>query len=380
MVKRIIPLSLALLAAVLLTGCWDYRGLDSMAIVIGMSIDKNPENDNYMLGFEVIDLTENVKEQGVSSFLLESEGKTLFEATRNVKRKIAQKLYFGHMQTLVLSEDLVKNEDIGGIIDWFLRSSEFRETLTLVISQQKTAQEILRAKGLGSKINALEIQKSAQEDAEHTSSAVYAELYDIYNTLESGGHELAMPAVHNIKNDEDEVTELNGTAVFKQQRLIGYLSSAESMSLLFVLGDLRGGILTFSSRDGEADNVSLEISKNTTNTSFSYNEGVLAVEIKTDTTAFLYEIDEPFDALDQPRVFALETQAQDTIEQNISALIKKVQKDFGADIFGFGKMISQADPALWKTLSKDWDELFAGLDVKVIPKVHIANSASVKRS
>jgi len=373
---------LALLALVLVFsgGCWDYRGLNELAIVAGMSIDKNPESGNYMLVFEVIDISGDIKEQGLQSILIESEGNTLFDATRNARKRILNKLYFGNMQTLVLSEELARNEDIGGIIDWFLRSTEFRETLAVVISQQKTAREIISTEGLIETVSSLEIQKSAKEDNQHTSSTSYVELYNIYSTLKSRGKELTLPAIHITTNDDKEVTELNGSAVFKGERLKGYLTPEESMYYLFAIGEVKGGILTIPSRGDDKDNVSLEIAENKTDKSFSYANGKVTVEIKTDTTVILNEIDEPFDALDIPRIFALEVAAQDKLEQNIGAVVKKVQEEYGSDIFGFGSMISKRDPALWKKLSADWDRLFTELEVKVKPKIRIVNSATVKAS
>jgi spore germination protein KC len=106
-----------------LGGCWNYRGLNEMAIVIGIAIDKNTQNDNYHLSFEMVDTSSPIKEKGPSSKIIESEGKTLFDAARNAKKKTTNKLYYGHTQVVVLSEEVARNEDMSNIIDWLDRKS-----------------------------------------------------------------------------------------------------------------------------------------------------------------------------------------------------------------------------------------------------------------
>ena len=148
MIKKCVCLILALLFALPAAGCWSYRGLDEMTIVSGIALDKDKETGNYLLSFEFVDLSGSVKENGPESKIIESEGKTIFEAVRNAKKKLRNKLYFGHAQMLIINQDIAKEEDIGSIMDWFMRDGEVRETINMAISREQTAQDIFNAVGI----------------------------------------------------------------------------------------------------------------------------------------------------------------------------------------------------------------------------------------
>ena len=79
-----------------------------MSIVSGMAVDKSPDSENFRLTFELLDTAKPIKEQGVDNEIVVSEGKTFFDAARNAKRLLHNKLYFGHMVTAVISEEIAK--------------------------------------------------------------------------------------------------------------------------------------------------------------------------------------------------------------------------------------------------------------------------------
>ena len=378
--KRIACFLLISLLIFPLGGCWNYRGLDEMSIVTGMAIDKNPENGNYQLSFEIVDLTIPIKEKGPSVKIIESEGKTLFDAVRNAKKRITNKLYFGQAQLVVISEEIARNEDISGMIDWFLRDGECRETVCVAISQEKTARDILSIEGTDQAIVANEIQKIIESDEKVTSSTVCVELYKVFDTLKAEGKSLILPAVHNVMNDGEPVSEVNGTAIFKDKMLIGFLTPDESKYLLFVVDGIKGGVLTFSSTGEAHDNVTLEISKNSTECSFDFTNGKVKILLKTDTTVYLDEMMAYNNALDEQQIDTLENAAEAELKDSIMNVIQKVQSEYGSDIFGFGNMIYKKDPHLWNRLKDTWEEQFMSLEVEVQTDIHIANTASIKES
>jgi spore germination protein KC len=177
--KKVTTVMLMLLAVSLMTGCWNYRGLDQMAIVAGLAIDRDKDTGGYRITFEIMNTTENVKEEGIKSMILESRGETLFDAARDAKRRIVNKIYFGHMETVILSEEIARNVDIGDIIDFLMRDGEIRETLTIVISQESCACDLLTIEGIGHPLVSFEIEKIIMEDNKVTSSTPFKQLYSV---------------------------------------------------------------------------------------------------------------------------------------------------------------------------------------------------------
>lgn len=376
--KKAMVIMLIMLVASLLGGCWNYRGLDQMSIVAGLAIDRNESTGGYKITFEIVDMTGNVKQQGVQSMILESTGETLFDAVRQAKRRIVNKVYFGHMETVVISEEIARNVDIGDIIDFFMRDAEVRETLSIVVSQEANAHDLIAIEGIGHPLLSFEIKKIIREDNKVTSSTPFIQLYNIHETLHEEGLEVVLPVFHNTDNHGKPVTEANGTAIFKSEKLIGFLTPEQSKWFLFIMGNVEGGVLTFSSTgQGQAD-TTLEISKNTTQRSFEYKDGQLMIVLKVETDTYLDEADTPLDSLDEIRIGELERLASEKLMQGLADTIDTVQAQYNSDIFGFGSLVHKKDMKLWNTLKDQWDELFPVLEVRIECKVNIVNTASVK--
>lgn len=380
MFKKIICLFFISLFIFPLSGCWNYRGLDEMTIVSGIAIDKSPNNTNYELSYEIIDQTKPIKETGLSAKLIESEGKTLFDAARNAKKRATNKLYFGQTQIVVISEEIARTEGVAGMIDWFLRDGECRETVCVAISQEKTAREIFSIEGINQTVIANEMRAILESDAKVTASTLHIDIYKVFNTLKAQGKSLVLPAIHNTINDEEPAGEVNGLAVFKDNKLIGYLPPEESKYFLFAADEIKGGVLTVSSNEDGRDNATLEISKNTTKRSFEYKKGKLKILLETNTTVYLDEYMGSIDALDEKRIAALEKAAEEDLKNNMLHVIKKVQIDYNSDIFGFGNMIYKKDFDLWEQIKDTWEERFKTLEVEVVADIHIVNTASIKKS
>ena len=72
-------------------------------------------------------------------------------------------------------------------------------------------------------------------------------------------------------------------------------------------------------------------------------------------------------SLNKKRRFPLTTQ--------LEALIKKVQSEYDADIFGFASKLWENQPQTYHAVINNWDEIFKGLQVHVRSRIVIENSA-----
>ncbi len=380
MIKKILCVMTCFVLLFSLTGCWSYHGLNDLTIITGVGIDFDPSTKEYLLAAEVVDSTASTKEAGTKTKIVESRGKTVMDAVRNAKKRLISKLYWGNNEVLVVGSELAKSGNLGNVINWLLTDAECRETVGIVVSQEKTAKDILNIDGLDNSVVAFEIKKILQEDQNDVGTIENVPLFRAFSILESPGRSIVLPAFHNTKNNDKKAVEANGEAVFKGDKMIGYLSQEDSKYYLFAVDGIHGGILTLSSTKEEVPDVSLEISKSTTKRSYSYSEGKLKVMIRINTDVYLDEIREHSDLLDENKIKEIEKKAQKMVEDRTSAVIQKVQTEYNSDIFGFGNMIYKKDLKLWKKMDPQWDKLFPSIQVEVQSKVNIVNTSFVKRS
>ena len=378
MKRRAICAAAAALLLLIPCGCWSYRGLDDMTLVAGVGIDYDAQNGDYLLSCEVIDPSNTNKETGVKSKLVEARGKSVMDAVRNAKKRLINRLYWGNTQVLILGGGLLKDGNLNFVVDWFLRDAECRETVGVIVSNEKSAEEMLKIKGLDSSVVAYEIQKILDDDQKDTASLLNVPVYRVYDTLHTPGIQLALPAFHLTENDGQKVAEADGEVLFKGGKPVGALSAEESKYFLYAVDGVRGGILVLRPDSSAEEEFSLEVSGNKTDRSYTYEKGKLTFTLKTVTEAYLDEHDMKMDILDDKEIRKMENEAETYLKKNIEGAVRKVQKEYRSDVFGFGYMIYRKDPKLWKQLAPKWDEIFPSLGVKVECEVKILETSFVK--
>jgi spore germination protein KC len=378
MIRKKILILIILLHSLLVSGCWNYIGLDEITIVAGIAIDKNNDNNRYHLSFEIIDLVTSNKEEGVKTTIVESEGTTIFDAIRNAKKRITNKLYFGNAQIVIISEQIAKEEGILGIVNWLIRDAEPREDLNIVISKEATAKDLISLKGIGDPITSYEIRESVSRDNKVTASTINIELYKIFNILTSQKEELAIPAFKSVENHDIETVEVDGVAVFYADKLIGYLDSDETKYFLFATNNVQGGILTLDTTKDDKDNISLELVKSKTKATFKEVDSSFKFNISIELDCYLGEDSSQTSSFKDDDIQDLQKEAQKKLDKEVTKIIKKIIEDYNTDILGFGKIIYKKNPKLWEDISGNWKNIIKDVDIEVKSKIKIVNSAFIK--
>lgn len=375
--RRIISFISIILCCIFLSGCWNYKGLDDIDIVTGLAVDKDQSTGIYQITIEIVDTQTSGKEGEISAKYIDAEGKTIFDAIRNSKRRLINKLYGGNMQTLIISKEIAEKEGVSIIIEELLRDGEPRETMSVVISQEETAKEILLTEGLDSNIISYEIHEMVKEDNKVTASTVNTQLYQAYNSIKGEGKALVLPAIHLINNIDKKVAEGNGTALFKNDYLQGFLSPEDTMYYLFIVDKIKNGVISFPIENSD-ESISMEIKDSKTDTKVSFNQNTLYVDISVRVKLNIMEVKSQLDIMNSDERDKLETLTEGYLEDHIAELFKKVQSQHEIDIFGLGDLLYKKDPDLWRKLESNWDELFQDASIEVKVKTDIISSGVLK--
>lgn len=238
--KRLLLLLYVIMFIPFTTACWDSREVDKFAIVTGMAVDKT-EQGKYLVTFEVADFIQSSEGQTIKSILIESEGESIFEAARNALNINAPRLYFGHTTVAIFSK-AVAREGMLKVLDFFLRDAEPRLSIDLFISEEETAGEILRTKPLTSEFVAVEIT-DIMDEQKNLSKALAVPAYKFINAMTGEGISGIMTSLRITENNGEKNVKTSGTAVFKNDRLIGFINEEDTFALSFILDEVKGGVL-----------------------------------------------------------------------------------------------------------------------------------------
>jgi len=368
---------LTLISAIILTGCWNYREVDKLSIVAGVAVDKGIEN-KYQLTVEIVQISGG-RDTKMTSRTVTMEGKTMFDAARNMISLSGKRLYWSHARVIILSKEIA-SEGISEAIEWYTRDAETREDVYILISEGASAKEIFEGQETTEEIKSFTLGEMI-ENQKSLSKAPTTDVLKFLIETKNKEFSTIMPAARLRKIDGKVIPQIMGSAIIKNNKLVGFLNGEETRYLNFIRNEVKGGILVEEMQANDVPTlVSLEIFKNKTKITPIVEGEDIEINLNIDTTVAIGEIQGTKNIFDDEGRNELEQSAENMLKEQIESLIAKVQSKYEADIFGFGAKLREDKAQVWDSVGSNWDEVFKDLKVNVNTRIHIKNSAVLSKS
>jgi spore germination protein KC len=279
---------------------------------------------------------------------------------------------------VIISQEISK-EGIIEILDWFNRDGETRGDIHMLISKEKNAKEIISAKSPTEEVMSFFLDDAIMNE-KNLSNAPNIELLQFSNVLTEKGVGSIATAVGLEQQNGQKYAHVMGTAIFKGDKLIGFINGDDTKNLLFVQNHIKGGVLVVEEKETDFTTpASLEIFKNKTKIEPVVTNENVRFNIKIVTTVSIDEIGSTVNITEDNELKRFEEAVEKSLENKVENTIRKVQSEYGVDIFGFGAVLRQNKPKLWNNISDRWDDVFKNSDVNVEVKIHIKNSAMLSK-
>jgi spore germination protein KC len=170
----------------------------------------------------------------------------------------------------------------------------------------------------------------------------------------------------DMKQVDDKIMpEINGSAVLKYDRVTGYLTGDETQFALWVMGELKGGLLVVQNIAETNNNISFEILKNKTKVKSDYSNEELRIKVDVNTTVNIAEISGNLNFLNETEKNKIREDAEKFLKEGLEYIVKKMQSEYKSDIFDFGNKVGIQNRKLWKNLKPKWDEEFTSVPVDI---------------
>lgn len=356
------------------SGCWNYIEINDKAIVAGVALDPGTEK-KLLLTVEIVNPISKGKEAEMKSVVIGMEGDSIFDATRNIISKVGKKLYWGHTQVLIINEGLAR-EGVRPILDLAYRDPEIRLDVALLISREKTAKEVFAGNGELKKIRSF--QYGDIMGASGNFSKIYpTELWHFLTFLFFEGTEPVVPGIRFTKNSEKKEIEIFESALFKGDRLIGWVPANQNKYLLIAWNVYESGVIVIKNVLDSSKEVTLEILECSTYVKPVQTDTGLQMNIDIKFIGAIGEISGGMDVIKEEKQKRLEKEAEKCIAFDMTDFIKDMQKQYDADIFDFGLTVKRQMPDLWKQIHDNWSEIYPNLAVQVNVDLKIVNSGLV---
>lgn len=385
--KWIFPLLLLFFS----TGCYNYRELNQIALTSAIGIDLSDDGKEYIVSIQVL----NTQKQGSDSnysgsqpkfILYQQKGPTLQHALRTIILESPRRLYVNHINLLIIGEKLAK-EGIEDVLDFFARNTEFRKDFLVAISRESNPEEVMQILTPLETLNSKNIRDSIIADVNFYGMATKVTFEDLLNTYLNKKTNIVLPSIAVIGNSKkgegednikqsipDATVQIKPLAIFKDNKMLDYLTEEESRVYNYVQNNIQNSIITLGCSD--TGKFTAEIISNKTKLEPDIQNKKITISVKA--KASIKEINCNSDLL-EPKVI---TELEDKINQEIERVIEKdvtnVIRTYKTDIFGFEELLYKNTPNAYKKLKKEYgEELIETLSIEVKSNVQLQTKGNI---
>lgn len=351
-------------------GCrGNQKQVQSLFLVLALGVDSTTD-DRVQVTMQV--LNPNVSAQtgtigggatGNDVIIISGTGDTLFDAIFEASKTMSRVQHFGHLKYIAIGEDLAR-KGIYGILESFIRIHEFRLNTPMLIAKGK-ASEIVKIETPKNPISANVVEDLFIRQ-ELIGFRPFSYLIDFQNSL---GSEKTSPTLAVIRTDRspessDKTLFIGGAAVFKKDKLDSFLTDKETRGLQWVNGKVKVGNITFVS--DKFGKVSSEILRASSKVKPIITDDKVSIKIDVKVLTDLRRVDKAIDPVKNPEILSeLSTIQGEAVRDEIELTLTAAKDTLGLDIFGFGELIHETYPKVWKTIENQWDTIYRDLEVDI---------------
>ncbi|WP_438444655.1 Ger(x)C family spore germination protein [Gorillibacterium sp. sgz5001074] len=365
--------------AVLLTGCWDRREINDVAIVTGTAMDKVGGKYRAAVQFPLPGQLGGPGGGGggtsgsKASYVDSATGETVRDANGQLQRSLSRQLYFAHRRVLVIGEELAKS-GIAPVLDVTVRTAQNRMSAFVVFAKGE-AIDLLNADAVMEKLPS-EMLRELTVNAMKSPRT----LRNVVDTLLSDGLDLAVPYYISEKNRVGEkgqpkttITQ-EGIAVFQGDKLTGLMKGEAAKGVLWAMNQAKRPSVTVAVPKGEG-NITVQFSENQVDLKPSVQGDEVSMEVRIRAVGNIFENTSTFKS-SSDNLVTVRGLASDKVRSEVEKGVKQLQ-EYGSDACGFGDTIFREKPGEWKRLKERWRELYPQVKVSVHVELQIEHSGNL---
>ncbi|MEW6448561.1 MAG: Ger(x)C family spore germination protein [Bacillota bacterium] len=387
---------LLLLVTILTAGCWDIRQVEDLALITLIAVDTAPREEVKVI-LQILNprvLAGGAPAGGVAPGAsisakpfrnYEGVGPTVLAAISEVSHAVPERLFFAQSRGILFGEKLAR-KGLGRAIDFFDRSVGIRKLAYVAVARGELPEVIDIPNP--HEVSPAERIQGIMRNLEETSHFRYVNLGKFLSMLDSEGQDAHCATVYAVKNPTQRLgpyrpgteglqpamtLKVSGTALFRGDKLVGFLGKHETRGLLWTQGEVQGGQIDVPCPTDKRRKVSLSIIRSGARIIPEITgDGRLRVTVEIREEANLSETDcLQVDTGGVGVIRQLERVQSKVIRQEVMSAVRKAQ-EYGSDPFGFGVAFHRRYPREWRMMKETWSEdYFPQVEVKVVADARI---------
>ncbi|WNR43713.1 Ger(x)C family spore germination protein [Paenibacillus roseipurpureus] len=377
---------LLLTTCLLLTGCWDRKELNQLAITSATAIDW--DGKVWTVSYQVV-IPQSITNTGGNSgqqapvMVFSTSGGTIRGTVQKSSLEMPRSLFFAHNRIVIIGEKAAEH-GISQLLDVYLRNPDSRETVNLLVTGgegRKILEQIIPLE----KVPGSAIQNMIRNEDNNGSNNKQVKLYQLMMGSSSDAPYTLIPeiiisgegdnnTIASLKNTSfPNKLKLGRTAIFKKDKLVGWFTKDEEYGNNWITNQIKKTTLYFGcSKESTEYRMAIRFDHAKTKLKPIFSDhGPLMMQVHVKAIGNIVENACPTDPTQPKDIQAIEQAAGAEIIRimgnSFQAAIKKK-----VDIFHLADLIHKHDPTRWRQLKPDWDQQFANLQMDPQVDVKIA--------
>lgn len=368
----------------ILAGCWSRRELNELAVSVAIGVDK--KGNDILITDQVLNTQAISGNEGGASLapvvLFHETGVGLQEAARRMTERATRKIYVGQLQMLILGEAFAKS-GVGKVLDHISRDHEYRRDFYVVIARGTEAQDVLKIYTPLEKTPATKMRASLEVSEKAWGGTAVIKIDDFISAIISKGREAVLTGIivegdYRIGNSNANVEKIqspvslkySGLAIFKGDKLIGWLNENEVLGFNYTQGKIKSTSVPLQCPENKEDiTVELLRTKNKINVAMVDNKPSITIQIQAEGN--ISDAQCRMDFSKPTSIMAVERLTEKKIRASIQSVVNITQNKYKSDIFGFGEELERRYPKYWEQKKHSWNQVFSTTPVNIEVKVKI---------
>lgn len=364
MKKVIICLSLL---SLILSGCYNYKDIDTLEFVTAILIDVNEQNKVvlYTRANKGIRSTD-VAQESLEIIRFTEEGDTLFEAVRKMSLFTSSKLNYTQMRAIIMTERAAE-AGLDFFIDFVERDQELNLRSRLFIFRGEPLDiinlDLTQEDFLGLYLWDLTL------NAKYISQAVDMPLNELLNASYSPSSTYLLPIIEIINTVGTPQLAINGSIVMEKWNTVEEISKEDVLYYSFLNNRVKSSILNVQNPQNLDYKIAFEVLKSKTKTSSTYKEDTLHVTKKIELAVTIGDIQKELDFTNDV-IKTLEKELSDKVTKNCTELFNRSKRK-NIDIISAKNLCYKKYPRM------DYDDILSRTILTVETNVTIKGSTNI---
>lgn len=367
------------------TGCKGTKTeIENLAVVMATGYDQLPGN-KYLLTVQVLNpqkqsygasgMEKGGGVQAAADVIIYSDiGYSPAEAVDHLSTRIGKNLFFAHNKYTVIGRELAE-AGLAPLIDSLLRGYVTRPDIPILVTKGKAA-DIVSSITNDDKIPANTVYRLIRQQL----IIGYAPVQTRMNFANKLSSKTSAPTagVINLNKNMDGSFEMEGTAVFKNDKLIGFLNKNQTRGVQWINGKVKAGNLVIPFQNDKI--ISFEILDSSSKVEAIKKNDSVMMQISIKEKANIREMTGKLDPMENEKIMDELSKVQnEAIKKEVKEALFTAQKELNADIFDFGEIVHKIYPKEWVKMEKSWQDIFPSIEVKVMVNSSLERPGTISK-